>query len=413
MNCNPAGPYHFIKKKFIDRVKDLNALRIHFLMTDNPSLSQKTIARYKRQHTGVFYDRNILGLWVLSEGIIYDNFDAKTMIKDKPEDVLPLRYYVSIDYGTQNACVFLLWAECSDGKSYCLDEYYYSGRDKKIQKTDSEYAKDLIDFLSKHNIAIRMPYIVVDPSAASFIAELRSKKFKVIKANNAVLDGIRTTKSALSHSLLFFSPKCKKTIEEFSSYIWDEKASLRGEDKPMKEHDHCLTGDTLIDTPTGQLPIKDLVGKTGEVWCFDMKCKKKTISTFHDVRKTQENADIYEIETVDGRKIKATGNHRILTEFGWKQLQEIEVDDLIIDISQEKFQDEEKNIHVASLAPKNSKVKSVKYLGKEDVYNMEVKKHHNFSINGGLIVHNCMDGLRYYVYTILIRKYKRLREDTQ
>ena len=47
------------------------------------------------------------------------------------------------------------------------------------------------------------------------------------------------------------------------------------------------------------------------------------------------------------------------------------------------------------------KIKSIRKIGKADVYNMEVKNHHNFSVCGGFIVHNCMDALRYFVYTIL------------
>lgn len=35
---------------------------------------------------------------------------------------------------------------------------------------------------------------------------------------------------------------------------------------------------------------------------------------------------------------------------------------------------------------------------------MEVEHHHNFSVNGGLIVHNCMDAIRYFVNTILFKK---------
>ncbi|EOT2968712.1 MULTISPECIES: hypothetical protein [Clostridium] len=53
---------------------------------------------------------------------------------------------------------------------------------------------------------------------------------------------------------------------------------------------------------------------------------------------------------------------------------------------------------------KQSKIKSIKLLGKEDVYNMEVENHHNFSVNGGFIVHNCMDAVRYFVNTILLRE---------
>ena len=41
----------------------------------------------------------------------------------------------------------------------------------------------------------------------------------------------------------------------------------------------------------------------------------------------------------------------------------------------------------------------------EDVYNMEVMGTHNFSVNGGVIVHNCMDDIRYFVNTILKNKH--------
>lgn len=40
----------------------------------------------------------------------------------------------------------------------------------------------------------------------------------------------------------------------------------------------------------------------------------------------------------------------------------------------------------------------------EDVYNMEVMGTHNFAVNGGVIVHNCMDDTRYFVMTILRHK---------
>ena len=42
-------------------------------------------------------------------------------------------------------------------------------------------------------------------------------------------------------------------------YRWDEKAEV---DRPIKENDHCLTGDTVVNTVFGGKKIKDLVGKS-------------------------------------------------------------------------------------------------------------------------------------------------------
>ena len=238
-NCNPDGPYHWFKVNWIDKCKEKNILYLHFTMDDNLSLAKDIKKRYRSMYTGVFFKRYILGLWAVAEGIIYDMFSKEKHTKDIKEFFHILingNRYVSCDYGTQNATVFLLWNKGRDGKWYCIREYYYSGRDKAKQKTDSEYADDLKEWLE----GIQIKAIIVDPSAASFIAELRKRGYKVLKAKNDVLDGIRLVGTLLNLEQLVFASSCKETIKEFASYVWDEKALERGEDKPTKQHDHCL-----------------------------------------------------------------------------------------------------------------------------------------------------------------------------
>lgn len=237
-NCNPAGPYHWFKIEYLDQLKEKNMLHIHFTMDDNLSLTEKTKERYKRMYKGIFYQRFILGLWVLAEGIIYDMFD-----KDK--HVVPTikrrytKYYVSIDYGTQNPTTFGLWG-LSDGIWYKTKEYHYDGRQRSKQKTDQEYLVDLQKFLEDIS---SLQGIIVDPSAASFITLLKKNGYRVIKAQNDVIDGIRNVGTALTKKLILFNDCCKETFREFSSYIWDEKAADRGEDKPIKQNDHHMDGD--------------------------------------------------------------------------------------------------------------------------------------------------------------------------
>lgn len=233
-NCNPAGPYHWFKQNWIDHLSDKNAIRIHFTMEDNLSLSEHIRNRYERMYSGVFYQRYILGLWVLSEGIIYDNFDKKTMVQSPPENAQFSKYYVSCDYGTLNPTVFLLWG-FYDGTWYCLKEYYYSGRQTQKQRTDEQYANDLAKFVGDIKAKI-----IVDPSAASFITLLKSRGYDVIQADNNVLDGIRATQTAMNTGKIVFSPNCKNLFKELASYVWDEKAAEHGEDKPVKQHDHAM-----------------------------------------------------------------------------------------------------------------------------------------------------------------------------
>lgn len=235
-NCNPDGPHHWFKINWIDKQIEKNLLYLHFTMDDNLSLSEKIKARYRSMYSGVFFQRYIKGLWVVAEGIIYDMFDKAKHTLQSITDLLKDTYYVSVDYGTQNATVFLLWSKNTDGKWVCMKEYYYSGRDEDSQKTDSEYADDLKEFLG----IVKPKAIVIDPSAASFIAELRKRGYQIKKANNDVLDGIRYVAMLLNQEKIVFSAQCVNTIKEFGSYIWDAKATERGEDKPVKQHDHAM-----------------------------------------------------------------------------------------------------------------------------------------------------------------------------
>ena len=238
-NCNPDGPYHWFKLNWLDKAGEKNLLVLHFTMEDNLSLSERIKERYRNMYTGVFFKRYILGLCAMAEGIIYDMFSEERHVKSVLEFVRVLidgGRYVSIDYGTQNATVFLLWNKGRDGKWYCIREYYYSGRDKGVQKTDAEYGEDLKRFLDGTPVKA----VIVDPSAASFIAELNKRGFTVIQADNAVEDGIRLVATLLNTERIAFSQSCKNTIMEFASYIWDPKAAERGEDKPIKQHDHAM-----------------------------------------------------------------------------------------------------------------------------------------------------------------------------
>lgn len=237
-NCNPSYPTHFFKTDYVDRADELNLLHLQFLMDDNPTLSEAIKERYRRMFTGVFYDRYILGLWTLAEGLVYPDFrDAiepqwKERLDEEGNPILAQRYVVSLDYGIQNATAALLWAY-DEGVWHVVKEYHYSGRDEGHQKTDADYVADMQAFIKGYpDIAI-----IVDPSATSFIAALRRAGFKVMKARNDVLDGIRETAVCMQQGLVKISENCTETIKEFSGYVWDEK---KGNDLPVKADDHHM-----------------------------------------------------------------------------------------------------------------------------------------------------------------------------
>lgn len=240
-NCNPEGPYHPFYKEWISQTGDKKALYLHFTMDDNPSLSPSTRERYRSMYSGIFKKRYIDGLWVMAEGIIYSMFDEDSHVIKAPTDIdFWDTFYVSCDYGTQNPCTFGLYGVKGDWV-HEIKRYYWDGRSTGKQKTDGEYADDMVEWLGEYKNVVHE--IIVDPSAASFIAELRKKQYKlpmVIKGNNDVLNGIRTVQNYLQFGLFTVDPSCKPSIIEYGMYAWDPKAAKSGVDSPIKENDHCM-----------------------------------------------------------------------------------------------------------------------------------------------------------------------------
>lgn len=234
-NCNPENPEHWFRKEWLLKAPERNALHLHFTMDDNPSLDDATRERYRTMYSGVFYQRYVLGLWVMAEGIVYDMFDhARNVYSAPPIDMADRSTrYIACDYGTTNPCVFLDIYD--DGEVIRVDrEYRWDSRAEHRQKTDEEYADDFMAFMGASWCAV-----YVDPSAASFIAALRRRGVYVIEANNAVLDGIRRTGALFQRGQLVVRNACTGLLDELGSYRWDDKAAQRGEEKPIKQLDHA------------------------------------------------------------------------------------------------------------------------------------------------------------------------------
>ena len=234
-NCNPENPQHWFRQEWILQPEKHNALHLHFLMDDNPSLDEATKARYKSMYSGLFYERYILGRWVMSEGLIYDMFDpTENVYRQAPVGMYDVsQRYIACDYGTTNPTVFLDIYD--DGEQIRVDrEYRWDSRKERRQKTDQEYADDFLGFMGPERPAT----VLVDPSAASFIVALRQRGVYVREADNDVLDGIRKTGVLLNRREILIHERCSGLLDELGTYLWDEKASLRGEEKPVKQQDH-------------------------------------------------------------------------------------------------------------------------------------------------------------------------------
>lgn len=242
-SCNPANPHHWFYTDWILKASEQNALYLHFLMDDNPALSEATKARFARQYSGVFADRYIRGLWVVAEGLVYpldgieyqvSDEDARGLHTDRQGRVVEGNgeWYISVDYGTLNPFAAILW-RVTQSCAYAVDVYYYNGREER-PRTDAEHHAALEELAGKRPIES----IIIDPSAGSFKAEINAHdRFLVQDADNTVIDGIATTYNMLRGGQIKISEKCTAIIEELGLYQWDSKAN---KDTVIKEYDHAM-----------------------------------------------------------------------------------------------------------------------------------------------------------------------------
>lgn len=239
---NPTYPTHKVKSWIDGALEgDKNYYQLHFTLDDNPYVPQDYKDRIRNSLSGVFYKRNYLGLWCLAEGAIFDFFDRKIHVLRKAPAAA--EYYIAaIDYGASNpfACVLIgvsTGQYTQAGKVLWVErEYYWDPQITQRGKTNSEFARDLVEFLEPYNV--RSLYI--DPSAAAFKSEMRRMGITTIDANNEVLDGIQMTVSEMQQGNLFVLEGCKNLIRELETYVWDKKKAERGDDEPVKKNDHAV-----------------------------------------------------------------------------------------------------------------------------------------------------------------------------
>lgn len=337
---NPEGPRHWVKTDYLDN-KKIDLKQFKFLLEDNPSLDEKYKENIQKEYTGVWYKRLILGEWAAADGLIYDSFDDVNMYEGNHQG--PPYYVAGIDYGTSNATCCLLAAVYPNGypKIKIVQEYYYDSRVTGRCKTDSELAIDIYNMLKYYS---NLKYVYVDPSALSLRTELDRKNLPVMEANNDVLTGIKTVSNMIFNKQICINKTCQNLIDSIYSYIWDEKASQRGEDAPKKEDDHgCVVGETLVLLADGkEKPIRDL-NQSGQILNFCQKTGKIESNEFSNAHLTRKNVEIFEIELEDGKILQATADHKILTKRGYLMLHELTLSDTVL-VCNIKFTSEKSSI---------------------------------------------------------------------
>jgi PBSX family phage terminase large subunit len=238
--CNPDGPSHFIKVDYIDNQK-LDVKNWSFGFGDNPACTKEYVEKIKNDYSGVFYDRMILGKWVLAEGVIYNEFNRTTHIVDSIPDLKDM--YLAVDWGYDNPLAILLVGEDYDNRYYVIDEFY-----ERQQLVDNSLKERLINKFSPYGYEFDTD-AYCDTNRPEQMRQLGDlfPQLNVVGAVKDVIDGIQEVQKYFkkradgSYGLVFHS-RCINTIRDHENYRWKEDRKGVSKDEPLKVDDHACDG---------------------------------------------------------------------------------------------------------------------------------------------------------------------------
>lgn len=249
-STNPDNPAHWFKTKYLDRIgpgdnhlPDWRSWK--FGMEDNPSLSEKYKESKRREFTGLWFRRFIMGEWVAAEGAVFDMWDPDTHVI--PWENLPLikrLISVGIDYGTQHATVAVMLGVGYDRKLYLVDELRLEAQPGYPRLNDAKQSQMIKEWLAKPHLpdgsTLRPEFIIADQAGASLRTQLFDDGITTQAANKSVAYGLAMMARLLGEGELFVTDRCASFITEAPGYSWDPVAALKGEDKPIKVNDDAL-----------------------------------------------------------------------------------------------------------------------------------------------------------------------------
>jgi PBSX family phage terminase large subunit len=237
--CNPSSPSSWVYQRYFHYLQENQPIPKElylerFALRDNTSMkAQWETIESSYAHDPIAYQKNILGLWVASEGLCYPNFSRdKSVIKDKhnvsaivwdTEHNKPLFNHADLatevinaglDFGQHTACIFLMTKQFDDGTPYYIvfDEYY------------SDSAAATISLHSRHikNKGYRISRFYSDWYTESVNSYKSEGIFCTLadKSPGAELAGMDMINRLLYEGRLFIHERCKNVIKEFEGYTW-------------------------------------------------------------------------------------------------------------------------------------------------------------------------------------------------
>lgn len=228
-DTNPDAPTHWLKTDYIDNKDPENkTLVFTFTMDENTFLDPNYIKQKKAQTpTGMFYDREILGLWVSGDGLVYRDFDKQRMVIPKAKLPHIVKYYCGVDWGFDHKGVITVWGDDAKGNVYMIEEHtsqfkyisYWVNVAKKIQE---KYGKGITFW--------------VDSARPDNYSEFLRAGINARNADKSRMAGVERVAEYMKQGKFFaVQDDMDQFLNEVYQYVWDENTG-----EPKKEHDDVM-----------------------------------------------------------------------------------------------------------------------------------------------------------------------------
>lgn len=229
IDTNPDQPEHWLKVNFIDKADGKVIQAYHYELDDNTFLSERYRDNIKASTpTGMFYDRDIKGLWVSAEGIVYKDFrkDIHYINSSKLKDINFVKYFAGVDWGYEHFGSIVVIGKDDKDNLYLLKEY------------SKQYEE--IDYWVKVGKEIKAKYgnimFYCDSARPEHIARFRKEGLRAKNAYKSVLSGIeQVAKRFKTKTLFIVEDNVDLFKKEIFMYAWNKKTG-----EPIKLWDDVL-----------------------------------------------------------------------------------------------------------------------------------------------------------------------------
>ena len=229
IDTNPDQPEHWLKVNFIDKADGKVIQAYHYELDDNTFLSERYRDNIKASTpTGMFYDRDIKGLWVSAEGIVYKDFrkDIHYINSSKLKDINFVKYFAGVDWGYEHFGSIVVIGKDGKDNLYLLKEY------------SKQYEE--IDYWVKVGKDIKAKYgnimFYCDSARPEHVERFRKEGLRAKNADKSVLSGIeQVAKRFKTKTLFIVEDNVDLFKKEIFMYAWNKKTG-----EPIKLWDDVL-----------------------------------------------------------------------------------------------------------------------------------------------------------------------------